>query len=135
MQPIVQQLFACLNFITEDKELETVQETVDNDPYKTVVSIGGNYLRDNKKAREFNQAIKRIHKNPKLVTNKELVQIKSFTEKLLELQQKALDMAQESEASWVREKFDWIKEFCLALAKGYQKIIKELEELVGLKTN
>jgi hypothetical protein len=66
----IQQLIACLNFITEDKEPETLQEKVDNDPYATVLSIGANDLRDNQKAREFNQAIKKIHRNPKLVTNK-----------------------------------------------------------------
>ena len=66
---------------------------------------------------------------------KELVQMKSFTKKLLELKQKALKMAQECEASGVQEELDWIKESCLALAQGYQKIIEELENLVDLKTN
>lgn len=131
----IQQLIACLNFITEDKEPETLQEKVDNDPYATVLSIGANDLRDDKKAREFNQAIKKIHRNPNLVTNKELVQIKSFTEKLLELKQKALEMAQECEASGVQEELDWIKESCLALAQGYQKIIEKLKKLEDLKTN
>lgn len=129
----IQQLIACLNFITEDKEPETLQDKVENDPYATVLSIGANDLRDNKKAKEFSQAIKKIHRDPALVTKNILEQIENFTKKLLKLEQKALDMAKECEDSEIQEELDWIKDSCLALAKGYQEIIKSLKKLVDLK--